>query len=427
MRSYPPSSEAGTLLDRARAEIERHARARAVPLAEQMVVLPLSLTTVLARIEAARGRWRVSPGAFTWQVTASDGIEFDRQFVTDHPEYRFSSRYRVGAGIGAVAVEWSETRFMLAGVPHKDRDSISTLVAGPSEKVLLEFLGEILRVRSRDSGRGVIAFGGLAGREELRVPMVPEGALVIPQSVSPEILRRIDRFWEVAPRALELGLSPRRGYLLTGPPGTGKTQFVRHLLSRYPDAAAFLHLAPSARIASLTLETMAAEAARISGPVIAIIEDVEKLLESRGTTLQFLLDVLDGLRDQPHPRLWIATTNEAQALDRSLTDRPGRFDELLIFDLPGPAQRRAMFQRWGAGELAPEALDEAVRLAEGMTGAHIRFACEEARMSELTALQPFAEELPAVLLRVTRGREAVRAHAPATGRAQTGFVGTNGR
>ena len=65
---------------------------------------------------------------------------------------------------------------------------------------------------------------------------------MLPGDLKTSVISYVDRFWKLRDRAAALGMTGRRGLLLVGPPGCGKTLLVRHLLTRFSDARAHLFL-----------------------------------------------------------------------------------------------------------------------------------------------------------------------------------------
>lgn len=144
----------------------------------------------------------------------------------------------------------------------------------------------------------------------------------------------------------EKGLAYKRGYLLWGPPGTGKTSLCKALASEFGLDICVLNLA------SLTDESavsVMSELSDIGGrrPKILLIEDIDSYVDGRTVKkkdLRFstLLNIFDGVSSQDGTIL-IITTNQYENLDPALI-RPGRIDLQLEVGLPTSVEIKAYLE-----------------------------------------------------------------------------------
>ena len=172
-----------------------------------------------------------------------------------------------------------------------------------------------------------------------------------------------------------LGASAPRGVLLHGPPGCGKTQAVRSLVSAAgamlsaTGAASGDHTAPPVAFfsrrgadclgkysgeAERTLRLLFEQAAA-AAPSVIFFDEFDGLAPVRGagrgdgaqdathaSVVSTLLALMDGL-DARGRVIVVAATNRPDAIDPALR-RPGRFDRELYFPLPGPKARAAILK-----------------------------------------------------------------------------------
>ena len=174
-----------------------------------------------------------------------------------------------------------------------------------------------------------------------------------------------------------LKLPFRRGYLLHGSPGNGKTSVVRAMLSR-PGMRGFTLNFFAQNIDDDDLQTMFERAAE-SAPSMVVMEDIDRAFpknQASGTksnvSLQQLLNCLDGIGTQDGVVV-VATANEPTALDPAILRRPGRFDRVVAFPNP-TAQLRLEYLRKLNCQLAEEVLESAIDLSEGFSFAQMREA-----------------------------------------------------
>lgn len=132
----------------------------------------------------------------------------------------------------------------------------------------------------------------------------------------------------------ELGLRPRRGCLLYGPPGNGKTfQIIRAINSASNNFNSIIFFLSSSHIDLSDLFPL--RDILQDRNVIFVIEELTELA-SQGT--DELLGFLDGEFSWDNCYI-IATTNYPELLPANIIDRPGRFDLLIEFDNPNAHDR----------------------------------------------------------------------------------------
>ncbi|MFI0483368.1 ATP-binding protein [Actinomadura sp. 9N215] len=188
---------------------------------------------------------------------------------------------------------------------------------------------------------------------------------------------------EHAERLLAAGQHLKRGLLLHGPPGVGKTHTVRYLIGRLSGYTVVQLTGHAVRF----LDQAVALARRLQ-PAVIVLEDVDLVAEGReshdSSPLLFsLLDAMDGLAEDANV-VMVLTTNRVNVLERALTERPGRVD--LAVEIPRPdAAGRLRLLRLYARDLRIEAdLDRMVTATEGVTASFIK---EMLRRAVLTALR----------------------------------------
>ena len=167
----------------------------------------------------------------------------------------------------------------------------------------------------------------------------------------------------------------RRGYLLYGPPGNGKSSCIKAMMhSRKLDAYSIRLCSEYADDDDLyALFATAAEAA----PSMVVLEDLDRAFprhtQSKSkVSLQQLLNSLDGLGTQDGVVV-VATANDPTMLDPAILRRPGRFDRVVCFPVPSPDLRLAFLRKLDP-HLTETALRRAVTESEGFSFAQLREA-----------------------------------------------------
>lgn len=168
------------------------------------------------------------------------------------------------------------------------------------------------------------------------------------------------------------GVAARRGVLLHGPPGTGKTFACRYLCHEL-DGVTRIFVTGS----SLTNISSIFSFARLMQPSVLFLEDVDLVFAAReinlySSALGDLLDQLDGLRSHENIGV-VLTTNAIDRLEAAIKDRPGRISQCIYMGAPAPDQRRVFLRHQLADHNADAVdLDQLVKDTEDATQAFMK-------------------------------------------------------
>ncbi|WP_433335738.1 AAA family ATPase [Spirillospora sp. CA-294931] len=192
---------------------------------------------------------------------------------------------------------------------------------------------------------------------------------------------------EHSEQLLKAGQHLKRGLLLHGPPGTGKTHTVRYLTSRLTGCTVVQLTGPAMQY----LDPAVALARRLQ-PAVVIVEDVDLVAEDRDLyegsqpLLFALLDAMDGTAGDADV-VFMLTTNRVDTLERALAERPGRVD--LAVEIPRPdAEGRLRLLRLYGRELRLDA--DLTKIADRTEGVTASFVKELVRRAVLVALRDAA-------------------------------------
>ena len=180
-------------------------------------------------------------------------------------------------------------------------------------------------------------------------------------------------------RIKDLGGRPKRGLLLTGPPGNGKTSACRWLWQECTRAGYEYRLvSPDAyRVARGSGNAVEAvkELFEVESSGLIFFDDMDIALRDRNTVHEsddqavFLsaLDVIEATEGV----VYVFTTNCPLNLIDPAFKRPGRIDVVLQFDPPGATLRRQLVGRWHADVRAGIDVDRVVSQTAGFSFAEV--------------------------------------------------------
>uniref|UniRef100_K3XQS4 AAA+ ATPase domain-containing protein n=1 Tax=Setaria italica TaxID=4555 RepID=K3XQS4_SETIT len=198
-------------------------------------------------------------------------------------------------------------------------------------------------------------------------------------------------------------LSPWKGILLFGPPGTGKTMLAKAVATECKTT--FFNISASSIVSkwrgdSEKLVKVLFELARHHAPSTIFLDEIDAIISQRGEARSEheasrrlkteLLIQMDGLTKTNDLVFVLAATNLPWELDAAMLRR---LEKRILVPLPEAEARQAMFE-----ELLPEttsklevAYDVLVEKTEGYSGSDIRLVCKEAAMQPLRRLMSVLE------------------------------------
>jgi hypothetical protein len=188
-----------------------------------------------------------------------------------------------------------------------------------------------------------IARDGWQNRNRRSVPKRSLNTLTLPDGLMGEILCDLEAFLSPAYKnfCLRKGLTYRRGWLLEGPPGNGKSSFILAVASFIGAEVTIVSL-NSTGLDDVGLRTLMVGHSLTERPCLLVLEDIDCLFTDRAAadaarvTFSGLLNALDGV-GAPENAIVIMTTNHPEKLDPALI-RPGRVDR--HFQFPNPDDTR---------------------------------------------------------------------------------------
>jgi len=185
------------------------------------------------------------------------------------------------------------------------------------------------------------------------------------------ILDQINKFWDRRELFENVGLLHKRGILMYGPAGCGKTSIIRLLSDDIVKRGGIVLMITNCRLSEEVLRGV--RQIEPDRPILTIIEDIETFMgqAEESSSARALLSFLDG-ETQVNHIVHLATTNKPQELEDRIVKRPGRFDVIVQLLQPVRGAREAYLRNILKDFMAEREFQAMVNATEGMGLAHLR-------------------------------------------------------
>lgn len=378
-RYAPPGADLSAFVQAHTDWIEEEIAAPVSDFTALMVEFPLR---ALALDTLLNGRlWKQSPG--DWSVARQDVLSM--RFSGEMPQIILKPADQRGGTEpcwqgslrnGLVAMRLRDLRFpvLICLYDTVEADSRGNFVSKEKQTALIHRsdMDAFLRMLFSWSTRGrkrVQVFGG----EDffLRPESYSWDDVLLDPQLTALVRRDFEHFLERRDWFEQRRVPWRRGYLLHGPPGNGKTSVVR-AMACHPSISAFTINFACDYVDDTTVSELFAAAAQ-HAPGLVILEELDRAFrpDQKGDcTLPHLLNTLDGVGNAEGV-IVVASANHPEDLDAAVLKRPGRFDRVVQFGVPSLELRQRYFARQ-CPELTAEQVAPFAEASERMSFAQLR-------------------------------------------------------
>ena len=185
-----------------------------------------------------------------------------------------------------------------------------------------------------------------------KIPVRTEGLLKFPDTKSESVVTEVQKFWDREEIFRKYELTYKRGIILYGPPGSGKSCTVQLIMYDVVERGGIVIEFHNPELFIDGLRKL--RQIQPDTPVVAVMEDIDALLELYSESE--ILNILDGVNEVDKV-VFLATTNYPDKLGHRIINRPSRFDKRFRIGFPTEASRRMYFEHLIGDDLEELGID----------------------------------------------------------------------
>jgi hypothetical protein len=287
-----------------------------------------------ALLETEVGAFQVTNFARSGHCTLTQKLGIHSEAETHyHPKDKCS--FELPYSTWSIATwEGNEFHLIQIGVEGRWSRDIRTFLLGTNAELVDQFFCTVCEWNSEVRGE-VLVFDGQCWHKDSDLYEGIQNAtlenLVLEKDLKTQISEDFQSFFDKEDVYAKYNIPWKRGVLLLGPPGNGKTHTIKGLVNLLNKPCLYVRSFTSDHGSDQQAMTAVFERARATAPCLLILEDLDSLIDDDNRS--FFLNEMDGFASN-HGIMTVATTNHPERLDPAILVRPSRFDRKYTFRLP---------------------------------------------------------------------------------------------
>lgn len=200
------------------------------------------------------------------------------------------------------------------------------------------------------------------------LPIGEQKLIKFPDSVSLQVMDDINKFWAQEAAFRRYKFPYKRGILMFGPPGGGKSSTIALICRDVIDRGGIILKFNDFHYFSNGLKLL--KRVQPTLPVVALMEDLDQIIYDNN--LSDILNLLDGVEATSDKVVYLATTNRPEDLQENIKNRPSRFDRRFEFGPPSAVAREHYLSSLFQEDKPKQNMKRWVKDTEGFSFAHLK-------------------------------------------------------
>lgn len=202
--------------------------------------------------------------------------------------------------------------------------------------------------------------------------------VILDPAMKETLINDVHGFFDSRALYEEYSVPWKRGIIMHGTPGCGKTISIKALMNSLQAknvASLYIKSFSSCNGSEYSIRSIFSMA-RVMAPCLVVFEDLDGLVKDE--LRSYFLNEVDGLEDN-NGILMIGSTNHLERLDPGISKRPSRFDRKYHYKLPGEPERILYAEYWKKKmeenkniDLNPDVCRIVAALTEGFSFAYMK-------------------------------------------------------
>jgi len=195
----------------------------------------------------------------------------------------------------------------------------------------------------------------------------------LPSPEITDILQDIENFWNRADKYKQYNFVHKRGILMYGDPGCGKSGIIQLISQKLIERDGIvINVKDEEDVDRFTSFIATFRKVEPNRPLVVLLEDIDSIASENRYQTARLLNILDGVK-QIEGVVYIATTNYPEKLQERITNRPSRFDRRYKVETPNAEIRKAYIQhKLNEEDINGIDIEEWVKRTDGMSLSHLK-------------------------------------------------------
>lgn len=195
----------------------------------------------------------------------------------------------------------------------------------------------------------------------------------LPSPEITDILEDIENFWNRADKYKAYNFVHKRGILMYGDPGCGKSGIIQLISQKLIERNGIvINVKDEEDVEKFTSFIGTFRKIEPNRPLVVLLEDIDSIASENRYQTARLLNILDGVK-QIEGVVYIATTNYPEKLQERITNRPSRFDRRYKVEVPNEEIRRAYINhKLNEEDIKGIDIEDWVKRTEGMSLSHLK-------------------------------------------------------